>query len=421
MQIIELDRGDDIVSVCDRLAWAAEPRVLFVLPSDVAALDRGIDLVRLRRCADSLHLDVALVSEGRETMAEQRWAQQAWVLGIPVFGSVAAARRGRRRWRPRRKERLGLLAQDGWGWPAGLSNGELQSGDFGLRSLSQVAVTTTPRRWLSRLIAILLVVVLVVAAALIMVALFVPTATITVRPVQQPVEGSRSLMADPAQGLAMSDSSSLPAQSITQTVTWSAEMDIDGLVTAADQEQLRTYALEALRMAATEPINGRLPVGMLLLEDSVRVIEIEALDYSAAVGEVAERLVLSLQVTVGVTAVESALVNGLVYEQLVAAVPPGYALDPDTMQMGDIYLLGEDSAGRMTFRVDGNAAATAEMDVEPSRPALSGQSVGNATMLLAAQLPLVEMPVIDLRPQWWAERIGRLPFRATQIEIRVVE
>lgn len=424
MQVIELDRSDDIISVCDRLVWAAEPRVLFVLPPDVEAVERGIDLVRLRRFADSLHLDVALVVDGRETMAQQRWARQAWGLGVPVFSSIAAARRGRRRWRPRRQEKLGLLAQDGWAWPDGLGGGGARNVDFGLRNRSQVAATATPWGWLSRFGVILLAVVLLVTAVLTMVALFMPTATITLHPVQQPVESSRSLMADPAQTAQTTtalDTSVIPAHPITQRITWSAEMDTDGLVTAADHEQLRTQTLAALQTAAIGEIKGRLPAGMLLLDDSLQIVGVENLDYSAAVGETADRLVLSLQATVGATAVETALVNGLLYEQLVAAVPPGFTLNPKTLEVNNIQFLGLDSAGRLTFRVDGRALATATVEGERYRPSLSGLPVEKAAALLAAQLPVADAPAIDLRPGWWAERIGRLPFRAAQIEMRVVE
>lgn len=421
MQVIELDRSDDIVSVCDRLVWSAEPRVLFVLPPDVKALERGIDLVRLRRCADSLHMDVALVVDGRETMAQQRWARQAWGLGIPVFNSIAAARRGRRRWRPRRQEKLGLLAQDGWAWPDGFGEGGLQNADFGLRNRSQAAATAKPWGWLSRFGAILLAVVLMAAGVLTIVALFVPTATITLHPVQQPVESSRSLMADPAQTTPALDTSVIPAHPITQTVTWSAEMDIDGLVTAADREQLRAQTLTALQTAAVGEINGRLPARMLLLDDSLRIVEVKNLDYSAAVGETADRLVLSLQATVEATAVEMALVNGLLYEQLAAAVPPGFTLNPKTLEMNNLQFLGVDSAGRLTFRVDGRALATATVEGERYRPLLSGLPVEEAAALLAAQLPVADAPTIDLQPGWWAERIGRLPIRATQIEMQAVE
>jgi len=62
-QIIYLEVDDDITTIRNRLEWAQAPRVLLVIPRDCAALHRPLDFKLLRRQADALGIEVALVSK----------------------------------------------------------------------------------------------------------------------------------------------------------------------------------------------------------------------------------------------------------------------------------------------------------------------------------------------------------------------
>jgi hypothetical protein len=404
MQIIELDNNDDIVSVCDRLTWASEQRVLLVLPPDGAVLHRPIDLVRLRRCADSLRIDVGLVVEPDEEVSHQ-----ARALGIPTFGSVAVAQGRSRAWRRnRRREQLGFLSHNGWRWPAPVRQNLSSNRTPGRRR----------RLWVYTVI---LLALMLVAGALITMALLIPAATVALRPVSRPLRISQTVAADPARSTAGLATGVISAHAITHTVSWTGEMAVPGVVRTADRERLRAQALQALQTDALNEITGRLSANSLLLDGSLRLVEIDEESYSSAAGTRADHLGLHLRVTVSAATVKSALVNGALYDGLLASLPAGFQLAPGTLRIDEIRLIGEDTTGRIAFTVTGRALAVAKMDLQPYLSAISGRPAAEAIAYLEAQLPLRDAPVVALRPAWWAERIGRLPFQITRIEVELVD
>jgi hypothetical protein len=62
-QIIYLEVDDDITTIRNRLEWAQAPRVLLVVPRGCPALHQPLDFRLLRRQADALGIEVALVSK----------------------------------------------------------------------------------------------------------------------------------------------------------------------------------------------------------------------------------------------------------------------------------------------------------------------------------------------------------------------
>ena len=90
-QVIHLEADDDITTVRARLEKAEAPRVLLVVPPGCQAFDSLLDLKLLQRYAESLALEVALVTKASKTRVLARQ------LGFSVFIS---ARRGQKaRWR----------------------------------------------------------------------------------------------------------------------------------------------------------------------------------------------------------------------------------------------------------------------------------------------------------------------------------
>ena len=100
LHVIYLDESDDVVSVCDRVTWAAEyQRLMLVLPEGSDLFTEYLDLVRLRRVADQLRLDFGLVTH------DGRVSEQAKALGIPVFSSLEKVENNRRGWWRGRRHR----------------------------------------------------------------------------------------------------------------------------------------------------------------------------------------------------------------------------------------------------------------------------------------------------------------------------
>ncbi len=220
MKRILLTAEDDIVSVCDRLEWADDGRLLFILPPN-GGLNDPLDFVRLRRAADYKRVEVGLLTR------DKRVRRQAKRLGFPIFRTVAQAEKGRRQWRrgQRRSELVGLPTK------GGRPLAEWQQ--TARRAIFPAKRTVlTPRQWGVRYTAVFL---FFIAAAL-MIVLFayaVPRATITLSPEWEPITTTEIVMADPQQTTVDFANKSIPARQILLTQLWEAEVEATGRTEAA--------------------------------------------------------------------------------------------------------------------------------------------------------------------------------------------
>ncbi len=156
-QIITLESHDDLISVRDRMSWAKTPRILLVWPKYEKVTLRQVDLKVLQRHASSLGAQLGLVTRAR------RVREDAEALRIPVFESTGQAQRvawpkpRRRKW-PRRAPRKDLRAQ----------REQASAAEEAWRALPVVRVSAF---------------ILGVLAVLTLVALFIPSAQITLNPI----------------------------------------------------------------------------------------------------------------------------------------------------------------------------------------------------------------------------------------------
>lgn len=84
-KVIYLQEDDDLTALRDSLRRTQNGRVVFVLPWNTPLLSRLVDVELVRREAERLGLELALVIPDPERRALVRWG------GLPVFPSVAAA------------------------------------------------------------------------------------------------------------------------------------------------------------------------------------------------------------------------------------------------------------------------------------------------------------------------------------------
>jgi hypothetical protein len=92
--VFYLRPDDEVASILDRLDWAGDARVIFVIPPDTSLLVDRLDLLRVQRYAARRRIGMALVTLNAEQYALAR------ELRIPIFGSLERAQRGRWRYRP---------------------------------------------------------------------------------------------------------------------------------------------------------------------------------------------------------------------------------------------------------------------------------------------------------------------------------
>ncbi len=86
-QVIQLDIHDDVTSLRDKMSWAKTERILLVMPQRARILARTLDLRLIKRHANELGAQIAIVARSEE----QRRA--AWNSNIPAFTSIVSARR----------------------------------------------------------------------------------------------------------------------------------------------------------------------------------------------------------------------------------------------------------------------------------------------------------------------------------------
>ncbi|HIE38522.1 MAG TPA: hypothetical protein EYP77_05545, partial [Anaerolineae bacterium] len=96
-EVIYLQEEDDMAVLRSRLRRAQNGRVVLVLPWDARLLSRPLDGELVRREAERLGLEVAVVCEDPDRRALVRWS------GLPAFSSVSQAEAAPRWPRPSRR------------------------------------------------------------------------------------------------------------------------------------------------------------------------------------------------------------------------------------------------------------------------------------------------------------------------------
>lgn len=105
-QIIQLEPHDDVISVRDKMGWSQTGRVVLVWPTRGRVLERRLDLVILLRHSQSLGVQISLVTRDPEVRFQAR------SLGIPVYKSIRKAQRSHWR-RPIHKRIYSYLGDTG--------------------------------------------------------------------------------------------------------------------------------------------------------------------------------------------------------------------------------------------------------------------------------------------------------------------
>ena len=223
-QVIQLDEHDDVISVRDRMSWTKTPRLLLVFPRHGRILDRTLDLRLLKRHALGLGAQLALVTRSGDVRTA------AGELEIPVFTTSVQAQRSAwpvpsaspRPRRPvahaevRRRHAEGLPVEAGW------------------RSLPVVRLGVFS---------------LAVLSLLVLLVLFLPSATITLVPRSQTQKLVLELNASQAES-SVNLAGSLPAHTDTLVVEGSKTAPVTGRARLPDQPAQGTVRFRNLTIQA---------------------------------------------------------------------------------------------------------------------------------------------------------------------------
>ena len=474
-QVIHLEVDDDITAVRARLEKAEAPRVLLVVPPRCQALNSLLDFKLLQRYAESLALEVALVtnSSERRVLARQ--------LGFSVFVSAKWGQK-RSKWRrPKATPRWGMR----------LSWGERIFGAFvflvALSALLAVALLIVPSAEITLVLANKAVDATVQVQAdpeLEMIdyeAGQIPARVVQAQiegTAQIPVSGTKDAPDEPARGLVffinnINQPVTVPKGAVIATSTGStirfttveevtvlgtvgavAEVEVVavdpgpsgnvranlinmiegplslqvrvtnpgpmeggsvkqvGMVTTADQERLKAVLLQQLQQAAYSQLGERLNEGEFLASESVAVDHIVTEEYDKSIEEQADVLTLEMEVMFRGTAVAEENAKSLVRAALEAVVPEGFALASQGLQ----YQRGEITDvedGKVSFVMRGSGSVMAGVDEKTIKEAIRGKPLDLAGEYLSQNLRLEEAPVIEITPTW----PGRIPWFGFRISI----
>lgn len=184
-----------------------------------------------------------------------------------------------------------------------------------------------------------------------------------------------------------------------------------------DRERLHQELLDALRSAALQEIDAALDPGDQPLEGSLRIQQVIEESYEPALSQPADELSLTLRVEFSALYVDEDDLEELATYTLNAALPPGFAPLPGTLEI-DLHAL-EQQAGTVEeqgiLRASSRFAREIQAEIQPDQVVqiALGLSPRQARQRLSSALPLQSPPRITLIPFWWP----RLPVLAFRIQV----
>lgn len=284
-EYVQLEPGDDVVSVRDRLSFLRGKRVLLIWPEEGTVLTRKLDLVLIQREAMRRAIRLALVTHDTTVI------RHANELNISTFETIGASERGR--WRRGRSKVFANRAQRPKDEPIPDDLKEIASRIYAEESAAE-------RRW--RRIRFVIGVLLFAAVTLGIGYVFVPAATVMLTPAQRRIEATASIRVDPLANGVDVENAIIPALRLSIQIEDSGTIETTGVQALSNapaggsvifinqtEQPVTIPAGTTVSTSAGEPISFRttqeanLPGGIGLQVE----VPIEALpDSAGAVGNV---------------------------------------------------------------------------------------------------------------------------------------
>ena len=249
VQIIYLDPHDDYVSALDKLSWAKAPRILVVWPRRGRILTRRLDLILLQRNAAQRNAQIGLVTHDPEVRAHAK------DLDIPVFDS------------------LNYIPEDGWIRHARKQlKEERHRGPPPADLLTPPATATTSQSNIINKIIHLSLTALALSVLLLLAAVIVPSAEITLTPLTHTQELELFLSMESTLQI-VEDPGSIPARWEHMNVEGSLRLPTTGSITVPSDHATGTVIFTSL---TADPITLPSNTGLRAsTSDDIRYVTIE--------------------------------------------------------------------------------------------------------------------------------------------------
>lgn len=235
-QVIQLQPDDDIVAIRAKIENAELAHLVLVVPRKCAVLEGVTGLQLLRRAADDLGAQVALVVHD-ETLRER-----AEEYGFPVFNSITQAQRAR--WKMQPPVHATIVRTANLPPPAPPE------------SVADSFVTRMLREWRVTLLALIVAIILLCIAAI----LLVPTAQVYLIPAPMAVTTTTDILIDSSNPNVSSVTRSIPARRILLETSGTASLRTTTTKTVPDARSTGTVVFTNLRAEETIVPQGTIVV-----------------------------------------------------------------------------------------------------------------------------------------------------------------
>jgi hypothetical protein len=170
-----------------------------------------------------------------------------------------------------------------------------------------------------------------------------------------------------------------------------------------------------LEEKARREINDKLADLMLLIEESL-VATASSRTFSAAVGDEATTLKLSMNMNATALAIDREQFEDLAMEILKDQVPEGFTLRGEQIDFDFDYIGRSGSLYRFETFVKANLLPSFDTEVEAAK--INGKYQDDAELILSKEIPGYVRAEFDITPKL-PGRLGALPRKATNINIVV--
>ena len=218
-------------------------------------------------------------------------------------------------------------------------------------------------------------------------------------------------------GRIVDPSTSVVARVINDEATGGGEFQPARIVVPEDKERLDAYLRQRIQQEGLEQLQT-LSVGEqeFIPPESVEVIVLDV-NYREFAGDFSNTFGGEMQAVVRATVVGGYNANRLALAALEAQVPPGYELELEGLSFGAGEVLDINQDKVVTFRIFAEGKAVPVIDDHEVAEDITWLSVGEAQELLSQRYQLATVPGVELKPDWLAERVGRLPFSSFRIKV----
>ncbi len=291
-EFIQLEEGDDVSSVKDRLSFHHRKQVLLIWPESGRVLSRKLDLVLIQRDAIRRGIRLALVTH------DPKVVQHAGELNISTFETIGASER--HRWK---RGRSGVFSKRFWRPRKDTPDPE-ELMPVASRVRGEESETSALRRWGLRFVVTLIVIVLLAAVALI----FLPGATVTLQPAQEETSVSVDITAKLDAPAVDIENGIIPATLLSVTI------EETGTIPTSGVQQLADIPAQGSVIFVNQTASSiNIPAGTTVSTSAGTPIQFRTLENASLPGGVGQQLEVPVEALPGsagsIGNVESGLIN----------------------------------------------------------------------------------------------------------------